>query len=50
MRTYEIHQFFGDKYAILSHTWGEEEVISHSLTKIFPKTAKILTKETPERE
>jgi len=27
--TYEIHEFFGDnipKYAILSHTWDEEEV------------------------
>src|SRR5438034_11394513 len=29
VETYELHEFFGEKipkYAILSHTWGDEEV------------------------
>jgi hypothetical protein len=32
--TFELHQFFGDKipyYAILSHTWGDDEVTFEDL-------------------
>jgi hypothetical protein len=41
VNTYEIREFFGDstiqKYAILSHTWGEEEVTLQDMQQLADK-------------
>lgn len=37
VETYEIREFFGDKiprYAILSHTWGDEEVTFQDISRL----------------
>jgi hypothetical protein len=37
LERYEIHEFFGEKipeYAILSHTWGAEEVTFQDMVRL----------------